>query len=238
MRTTDRGARGSAPLVAARRLGKSYFDGGRGHTVLAGIDLDIRAGELVVILGRSGSGKSTLLNLLGVMDHPDHGELSIAGTRVDRLDEDRRSLFRRRHIGFVFQSYNLLPTLTVAENLSLPLELNGADAETAAARVAGLLSELGLDARANAFPDQLSGGEQQRIAVARALVHRPTLVIADEPTGNLDLDTGRQVLQLLDTLTRAEGRTLVMATHSREVMGIADRILTIVDGRLLEQGRT
>ena len=151
--------------------------------------------------------------------------------RVDRLDEAGRTLFRRRHVGFVFQAFNLIPTLTVSENLRLPLELNGLDAD-ADDRIAGYLERLGLADKTDRYPEQLSGGEQQRVAVARALVHEPSLLVADEPTGNLDLETGREVLALLDRMTREAGKTLVMATHSPEVIGIADRVLTIRDGRI------
>lgn len=227
---------GSQPrtLVRARSLSKSYYDGDREHAVLTGVDLEIEAGEIVVVLGRSGSGKSTLLNLIGAMDAPTAGTLSVDGLDISALDEDRRTLFRRRQVGFVFQAYNLLPTLTVAENLLLPLQLNDMDRGGSAARIEGFLRRLGIGDKAEQFPDQLSGGERQRVAIARALIHEPALVIADEPTGNLDIETGRQVLETLDAATRAEGRTLIMATHSREVIGIADRILTIVDGRLVE----
>lgn len=221
-------------ILQARGLAKSYFDGDREQAVFSGVDLDIRAGEFVVILGRSGSGKSTLLNLIGAMDTPSAGELSFNGTRIDALDEDARTLFRRAHVGFVFQAYNLIPTLTVAENLLLPLELNNQNGRLARRRIDYFLEQLGIGDKAHRFPEQLSGGEQQRVAIARALIHRPALVIADEPTGNLDLDTGRQVLGVLNSLTRTEGKSLVMATHSREVIGMADRVFTITDGRLVE----
>lgn len=145
-------------------------------------------------------------------------------------------MFRRHHVGFVFQFFNLIPTLTVEENLRLPLELNGRPRDAARERAAALLAEVGLGDRGPAFPEHLSGGEQQRVAVARALVHEPLLVLADEPTGNLDLDTGRQVLDLLDRLTRRAGRTMVMATHSSEVVGLADRTFRLQDGRLVETG--
>jgi putative ABC transport system ATP-binding protein len=227
----------NAPLVSARGLSRSYEDGGRQHLVLSHVDLDIHAGQIVVVVGRSGSGKSTLLNLLGAMDSPSTGTLSIGNTRLDTLDEDGRALFRRAHVGFVFQAFNLLPTLTVLENLLLPLELNGSAGTAANERAEDLLARLGLAGRGARLPEELSGGEQQRVAIARALVHNPALVIADEPTGNLDLETGQQVLELLDELTRSEGRTLVMATHSREVVGIADRILSISEGRVVEQPR-
>jgi putative ABC transport system ATP-binding protein len=221
----------SDDLIRARGLRKSYATATSSQQVLSGIDLDIAAGEFVVVLGRSGSGKSTLLNLLGAMDRPTEGQLTIGGQRVDRLDEAGRTLFRRRHVGFVFQAFNLIPTLTVSENLRLPLELNGLDAD-ADDRIAGYLERLGLADKTDRYPEQLSGGEQQRVAVARALVHEPSLLVADEPTGNLDLETGREVLALLDRMTREAGKTLVMATHSPEVIGIADRVLTIRDGRI------
>jgi putative ABC transport system ATP-binding protein len=221
----------SDDLIRARGLRKSYATATSSQQVLSGIDLDIAAGEFVVVLGRSGSGKSTLLNLLGAMDRPTEGQLTIGGQRVDRLDEAGRTLFRRRHVGFVFQAFNLIPTLTVSENLRLPLELNGLEAN-ADDRIAGYLERLGLADKTDRYPEQLSGGEQQRVAVARALVHEPSLLVADEPTGNLDLETGREVLALLDRMTREAGKTLVMATHSPEVIGIADRVLTIRDGRI------
>jgi putative ABC transport system ATP-binding protein len=225
----------SAPetaLIELRGLTKTYREAEREHTVFRDINARVRRGEFVVLLGRSGSGKSTLLNLIGGMDLPTAGEVVVGATRLSRLSERERTLFRRRNIGLVFQFFNLIPTLTVQENLLLPLELNrraGAD-DT----VRELLDAVGLADRAASFPDRLSGGEQQRIAVARALVHDPLLVLADEPTGNLDLETGRQVLSLLDRLTRRAGKTLVMVTHSPEVIGQADRILTIQAGRLLE----
>ena len=221
----------SDDLIRARGLRKSYATATSAQQVLAGVDLDIASGEFVVVLGRSGSGKSTLLNLLGAMDRPTEGQLTIGGQRIDRLDETGRTLFRRRHVGFVFQAFNLIPTLTVSENLRLPLELNGLDAD-ADERISSYLERLGLADKTDRYPEQLSGGEQQRVAVARALVHEPSLLVADEPTGNLDLETGREVLALLDRMTREAGKTLVMATHSPEVIGIADRVLTIRDGRI------
>ena len=225
-------------LIQAKGLTKSYSDGDSEHVVLSKVDIEIRPGEFVVVVGRSGSGKSTLLNVIGAMDQLSAGVLRVGDVRLDTLDEDARTLFRRRHVGFVFQAYNLIPTLTVAENLLLPLELNGRMQASADQRVAYFLTELGIGDKANTFPDHLSGGEQQRVAIARALIHEPALVIADEPTGNLDLETGHQVLNLLDRLTRREGKTLLMATHSRDVIGIADRIFTIAEGKLVEADRS
>jgi putative ABC transport system ATP-binding protein len=203
---------------------------------LDGVSVEFAKGVYTAIMGPSGSGKSTLLNLIGGIDVPTSGEIVVDGADLARSTEAARTLFRRHHVGFVFQFFNLIPTLTVEENLRLPLELNGRPHDAARERVAALLAEVGLGDRGPAFPEQLSGGEQQRVAVARALVHEPLLVLADEPTGNLDLDTGRQVLDLLDRLTRRAGRTMVMATHSREVVGLADRTFRLQDGRLVETG--
>jgi putative ABC transport system ATP-binding protein len=205
-----------------------------GHFVLQDTNLSIQAGELIVIVGRSGSGKSTLLKLIGAMDRPSGGEIEVLGQRLDALGEHELSLLRRRSVGFVFQFFNLLPTLTAVENVSLPLEMNGLEAADASKRAHGLLDRFGVPDCAHRFPEELSGGEQQRVAIARAIIHEPPLIIADEPTGNLDLDTATDVLDLLDRTCRQHGTTLIMATHSREVMGIADRILTIRDGRIAE----
>jgi putative ABC transport system ATP-binding protein len=195
--------------------------------------LEVGRGEFIVLLGRSGSGKSTLLNLISGIDPPDSGSVVINGTDITALSEHGRTLFRRHHVGFIFQSYNLIPTLTVAENLLLPLELIKPLAQTDRDKVEALLNKLGLADRSDTYPDRLSGGEQQRVAIARALIHDPDLILADEPTGNLDLETGRQVLALLDTLVKKAGKTLIMATHSREVIGQADRIVSIRDKSLV-----
>ncbi len=225
------------PLIEIRDLSRGYVEGGREqaeHPVLRGAAATIRRGELVVLLGRSGSGKSTLLNLLAGIDLPNSGEVVIDGVPLSRLGERQRTLFRRDHIGFVFQFFNLIPTLTVEENLLLPLELKGRLTPAGRRAALALLGEVGLADRGGSFPDRLSGGEQQRLAVARALVHDPLLVLADEPTGNLDLETGLQVLELLDRLTRRAGKTMVMVTHSPEVIGLADRVLRIENCRLAE----
>jgi putative ABC transport system ATP-binding protein len=221
--------------VELRRVSKAYREGETERAVLADVSLTIARGEIVVLVGRSGSGKSTLLNLIAGIDRPTTGAVLVNGTDLTALDEQARTRFRRRHIGFVFQFFNLIPLLTVEENVLLPLDLNGrADGQgIRAARV--LLDRVGLADRGASFPERLSGGEQQRVAIARALVHDPALVIADEPTGNLDADTAAVVLDLLDTLAREDGRTVLMATHSREVIGVADRILTIQRGALTEQ---
>ncbi len=224
-------------LIQARGLSKAYTEGGTTHAVLEGVDLDVRQGECLALLGRSGSGKSTLLNLLAGIDRPDSGSISIQDRNLLHLTERERTLFRRRHIGFVYQFFNLIPTLNVAENVRLPLELNRWPEIRIGPRVETLLRDLGLEERAATFPDRLSGGEQQRVAIARALAQEPTLVLADEPTGNLDAATGRQMLELLLRLTRGAGHTLMVVTHSLEVARAADRLLLLEDGHL-QQGST
>lgn len=218
--------------VKLEKLSKSYVEAGRRHWIFRDIDLVIPASEFVVLLGRSGSGKSTLLNLISGIDVPDSGEIEVFGYQLNRLSERERTLFRRRHLGFVFQQFNLISTLTVLENVLLPLELNSLLTKSSRAEGLALLARLGLAGRDAAFPDRLSGGEQQRVAIARALIHDPAVILADEPTGNLDLEAGREVLGLLNALVRERGRTLIMATHSQEVVGLADRVLTLHSGRL------
>lgn len=225
----------AAPLIRLDRLSKSFIEGGRSRVVLHEVNAEFARGAFVVLLGRSGSGKSTLLNLVSGIDLPDNGEVWVDGQALTRLNERERTLFRREKIGFIFQFFNLVQTLTVWENLLLPLELNRRAGPAARQRAAELLEQVGLADRRNVYPDKLSGGEQQRIAVARALVHDPLLVLADEPTGNLDAETGQMVLTLLDTLTRRAGKNLLMVTHSTEVIGIADRIFRVYDGRLVEE---
>ncbi len=228
--TTD--GSGIAPLLFLDGLSKSYREGEREHVVLRGASARIERGEFVALLGPSGSGKSTLLNLVSGIDVPDGGRVEVDGRDLTAMDEHDRTLFRRRHVGFVFQFYNLLPTLTVLENLLLPVELVGSVPERARERAASLLERVGLGDRADSFPDRLSGGEQQRVAVARALIHEPALVLADEPTGNLDAETGGRVMDLLEEMVRESGRTLLLVTHNREQAGRADRILRIRGGRL------
>ena len=227
----------SEPLITITGLSKSFEEAGKVRTVLHDVSTELARGEFVVLLGKSGSGKSTLLNLLGGIDSPSTGSITIAGIDITRLAEHERTLFRRKNIGFIFQFYNLLPTLTVGENVLLPLELNGASNGAGRRHAWELLEMVGLADRRDSYPDRLSGGEQQRVAIARALVHDPLLILADEPTGNLDADTGQIVLELLDTLTRRAGKNLVMATHSPDVIGYADRIFRIDDGLLHEAER-
>jgi putative ABC transport system ATP-binding protein len=220
-------------LVRLLRVSKDYQEGETRRTVLHEASAEVAAGEIVAIRGRSGSGKSTLLNLVAGLDTPTAGEVWIAGSRVSGLAPRARTAFRRDHLGFVFQFFNLVPTLTVIENVQLPAELAGRSSGEAAARARALLAEVGLEARAGTFPDRLSGGEQQRVAIARALVQQPLLLLADEPTGNLDDVTGRRVMDLLERLTRERGRTLLVVTHSALIADRADRSLTIEAGRLV-----
>jgi putative ABC transport system ATP-binding protein len=203
--------------------------------VLRDVNVAFTKGESVAILGKSGTGKSTLLNLISGVDRADAGTIWLDGCDLTALDEHQRTLFRRQNIGFVFQFFNLIPTLTVWENVALPLELNGATAAQTQSQTDSILDAVGLLDRRSTFPDRLSGGEQQRVAIARALVHDPLLVLADEPTGNLDEETGRQVIALLDRLTRQVDKNLILVTHSAEAAGHADRILYLRDGRLTDE---
>jgi putative ABC transport system ATP-binding protein len=221
-------------LIRLEGVSKAYEEAGATRVVLHEVSLRIGRGEIAVLLGKSGSGKSTLLNLVSGIDTPSGGAVWVDDRDLTRLSERERTLFRRRSIGFIFQFFNLVPTLTVLENVLLPLELNGRSGPDARAAATAMLAEVGLADRSPSYPDRLSGGEQQRVAIARALVHSPALILADEPTGNLDAETGQQVLALLDRLTRQAGRTMVMVTHSPEVVGLADRVFRITDGRLSE----
>jgi putative ABC transport system ATP-binding protein len=222
------------PLIVIEHLSKWFDEGDRRRMVLNDVNVTLNRGEFVVLLGKSGSGKSTLLNLIGGIDSPSSGKIAFGAQDLTGLDERARTLFRRQHIGFIFQFFNLLPTLTVIENIMLPLELNNLANAAGQQRARDLLAQVGLGDRAATYPDKLSGGEQQRIAIARALVHDPLLILADEPTGNLDVETGQQVLELLDRLTRQAGKNLLMVTHSPDVIGIADRVFQIKESRLIE----
>jgi putative ABC transport system ATP-binding protein len=215
-------------------LSKSFLEGDQVRQVLNRCSLRIGKGEFVAILGKSGTGKSTLLNLISGIDQADSGSIYLEGQSLTDLDENQRTLFRRHEIGFIFQFFNLISTLSVLENVTLPLELTGLGLEEARERARLFLNEVGLGDRLDTFPDRLSGGEQQRVAIARALVHDPILVLADEPTGNLDEETGALVLALLDKLTRRAGKNLIMVTHSRENAIYADRIIELREGCFLE----
>ncbi|MEZ4710547.1 MAG: ABC transporter ATP-binding protein [Caldilineaceae bacterium] len=222
-------------LIHIADLSKSYTEGGQTRVILDAIHGTFHEGEFVCLLGKSGSGKSTLLNLISGIDAPSSGQVAIRHNQqnviLTALSEQQRTLFRRRHIGIVFQFFNLIPTLTVLENVSLPLELAGRGRDSRP-RALALLERVGLADRLDAYPDRLSGGEQQRVAIARALIHDPLLILADEPTGNLDEETGDIVLDLLLELTRDAGKTLIMATHALEVAQQADRVLHLVHGKL------
>ena len=218
-------------IVEIRDLRKTYTEGGRRLRVLDGVSLNVGAGEFMAVLGASGSGKSTLLNLMSGIDSPDSGAIRIAGCDIAPLNDRQLTRFRRDHIGIVFQFFNLIPTCTVRENITLPRELGGARRRSVEAQADDLLRLVGLGDRAKTFPDKLSGGEQQRVAIARALLHEPKIVLADEPTGNLDDETGAAVIQLLLRLTREAGKTLIMATHSAKIARQADRVCRIQDGQ-------
>ena len=222
-------------FIQLNAVSKSYQEGSLKRQVLLNAQAGFSRGELIAIVGRSGSGKSTLLNLISCIDQVDTGQIMVDGVELTALQDRDRTLFRREKIGFVFQFFNLIPTLNVIENVMLPAELNNLSQSQSRKQAAEMLSSVGLGDRLDTFPERLSGGEQQRVAIARALVHDPLLVLADEPTGNLDEETGAQILALLDGLTRQSGKNLIMVTHSREAAAIADRILCLQDGILTSQ---
>jgi putative ABC transport system ATP-binding protein len=219
-------------FIRFENVTKTFREGEKERAVLQGVNATIAQGEFVAIVGRSGSGKSTLLNLLAGLDTPTKGDIYVGGTNIARLSDHDRTLFRRKHIGFVFQFFNLIPTLSVRENVLMTAELSGWKDSDAQARANRLLDAVGLLDRANVFPDKLSGGEQQRVAIARALCADAELVLADEPTGNLDAETGVKILDLLTTLARKGDKTLVMVTHSEDVADRADRVLKMEHGKL------
>ena len=219
--------------IRVRDLCRTFDEGGKKHVVLEHVNAEFVEGETVALRGRSGSGKSTLLNLISGIDAPDQGEVEVAGLNITNMSEHDRTLFRREHIGFVYQAFNLVPTLSVCDNVRLVLELNGVNEPEAGDRITELLQAVELADRAASYPDVLSGGEQQRVAIARALVHRPALLLADEPTGNLDEKTAQGVLQLLDRLVRRTGRTMLIATHSATVASYCDRVLELHNGALI-----
>jgi putative ABC transport system ATP-binding protein len=218
-------------IVSCRGLQRTYRSGARETNAVRGVDLDVSSGEWVAIMGPSGCGKSSLLHLLGGLDTPDAGTVCVDGRNVGELSETRRALLRRTRIGYVFQFFNLVQDFTVAENIELPMLLAGAARGAARRRRAELLDAVGLADIADASPSQLSGGQQQRVAIARALANRPGVVLADEPTGNLDTDSARQVLTLLRDQHEA-GQTIVMVTHDARVAAVADRLLVMEDGRI------
>jgi len=213
-------------MLKVRDLSKSY-GGARPRDVLRGVSLEVRRGEYVAVVGESGVGKSTLLNLVAGLDSPDRGSIALDGADLASLGDAGRTLLRRSRIGFVFQAFHLLPHLTVAQNVALPLSLNDIDPAQAQARLADMLAAVGLAAAAGAYPRELSGGEMQRVAIARALVHRPLLLLADEPTGNLDAETAKQVLALLREQVKRESGAGILVTHSALAAATADRVLTL-----------
>jgi ABC-type lipoprotein export system ATPase subunit len=222
----------AAPLVEITGLEKSFRVGEVTTAVLRGLDLTVAKGESVAVLGASGCGKTTLLHLVGALDRPDRGTIRVEGVDVTALGRREQARLRRERLGFVFQFYNLLPTLTARENVEVALELLPLSRRELRARAAAALEQVGLAGQLDRFPAQLSGGEQQRVAVARALARRPTLLLADEPTGNLDAATGGQVFATLHALTREAGVTLVVASHNLELADHCDRVVRIVDGRV------
>lgn len=221
-----------APVVCLHGVRKTYRLGAHVIPALQGVDLLVQRGELLALTGPSGSGKSTLLNLCGLIDTPDAGEIMLGGTAVQGLDEQARTLLRRDALGFVFQSFNLVPVMTVAENVDYPLFLAGVPAAERRDRVAQQLAAVGLQAHAHHRPDALSGGQRQRVAIARALVKRPRLVIADEPTASLDSHTADQVLDLMRERGQAEGAAFVIATHDGRLTRRCDRVVALLDGRI------
>ena len=222
----------NSPVIQVKALTRSIDTGTHVVQILRGIDLDIPRGQFVAIMGASGSGKSTLLGLLAGLDTPTSGSIQLDGVEIATLGEDALALIRGQKLGFVFQSYQLIPTLTAEENVLLPHELTGGNGN-GSARARELLAQVGLAGRLDHYPIQLSGGEQQRVALARAFMVRPPILMADEPTGNLDSVNGRQVLDLLLNMNREQGATLVLVTHDRELAGYADRIITLRDGQIV-----
>ncbi|MEV7177543.1 ABC transporter ATP-binding protein [Kitasatospora sp. NPDC093679] len=221
-------------MVSAEDVRRSFGSGPRAVHALRGVDFEVRRGELTALKGRSGSGKTTLLNLLGGLDAPTSGRIVLDGTDLAGLDEDGRLAMRRDRIGFVFQSFGLIPVLTAAENVGVPMRLRRMPAKERDERVRLLLALVGLADHADQRPAELSGGQQQRVAIARALANEPALVIADEPTGRLDSETGRAVMELLRAVVRSEGVTVLVATHDPALMELADRVVELADGRVVE----
>jgi len=223
------------PILQAQALRKQYRLGEHTVHALAGVDFLVEKGEFVAIMGPSGSGKSTLLHLLGGLDKPSDGEVTLAGHRLSILNDNQATLVRRRNIGFVFQFFNLLPTLTAEENIALPLIIDGQDMRKHQARIAALLELVGLTDRRQHKPDQLSGGEQQRVAIARALVTEPAIVLADEPTGNLDSKTGTAIMELLRRSCDELGQTIIAVTHDPRAAAYADRAVFLRDGQIIQE---
>ena len=221
-------------IIAGRGIDKVFEVGGQSLHVLKGVDVEIPAGQFVSVMGPSGSGKSTLLYLIGGLDRPSGGEITVAGNHLDGMSSDELAAFRRLTVGFVFQSFHLVPTLTARENVALPGIFAGMPRDAREARANRLLSMLGMQPRANHRPSQLSGGQQQRVAIARALFNNPPIIMADEPTGALDSKTGQTVMQLLRWLCTKQGRTVLVVTHDQGIAQYADRMLLLRDGRIVD----
>ncbi|TXS49632.1 ABC transporter ATP-binding protein [Streptomyces sp. OR43] len=226
--------RDGEPMVRVENLHRSYGSGAAAVHALRGVSFEVARGELVALKGRSGSGKTTLLNLVGGFDAPDEGRVTVGGTDLSDLGEDGLLELRRDRIGFIFQSFGLIPILTAAENVGVPMRLRRTDPKERDERVELLLALVGLADHAEQRPGELSGGQQQRVAIARALANRPALLIADEPTGQLDAETGLAVMELLRAVVRAEGVTALVATHDATLLGLADRVLELNDGHIVE----
>ncbi len=218
-------------ILSAKDLCKSYGSGENSVQALNHVSISVENGEFVAVIGTSGSGKSTLLNLLGGLDTPTSGEVLVSGKKLFQMNEEARTIFRRRNIGFVFQNYNLVPVLNVYENIVLPIELDGSKVDTEYVKT--ILHTLGLEQKVQAMPNQLSGGQQQRVAIARALAAKPAILLADEPTGNLDSKTGMDVIALLKMTSQAFHQTIVMITHNEEIALMADRMIRIEDGKVV-----
>ena len=216
-------------------LSKSYLEAGRKIKIIDNMSAEFNQGEVVALIGKSGCGKTTLLNLISGIDRPDGGEIRIGNTLLNELSDEELTLLRRNRVGLVFQFFNLIPTLSVIENVSLPSELNGSNKGQVKLAAKELLTRVGLGNRLNSYPDVLSGGEQQRVAIARALINDPDLILADEPTGNLDDDTAKEILELLLTMARDSEKTMIMATHSNEVINYADTVYSIHNGNLVAE---
>ncbi|NWG08580.1 MAG: ABC transporter ATP-binding protein [Chloroflexi bacterium] len=223
-----------APFIRIKGLTKHYQMGGQVVRALDGVDLDIEAHTFTVVMGPSGSGKSTLLYLLGGLDRATSGEILVDGQRLDQMDENALALFRRRTMGFVFQSFNLIPSMTALENVSFPMQFAGMNATQRGKQAGGLLEQVGLGNRADHRPTELSGGQQQRVAIARALVNNPSLILADEPTGNLDTSSGAAIMQLLSDLHRS-GRTVLVVTHDPRMIRFATHKIYLLDGRVVSE---
>lgn len=220
------------PIILARNVQK-VFSTGRGEVhALRGIDLDVTHGEYLSVMGPSGSGKSTLFNMIGCLDTPTEGSVTIGGVSLSDLNPRQAAYFRGRHLGYIFQAYNLIASMTALKNVMLPLTMSGIGPSEATQRATETLTEVGLEHRLHHLPGELSGGQQQRVAIARAIVNRPTILLADEPTANLDLKTGMQIIEMIQSLCRTRGVTVITATHDHEMLRVSDRVVWIADGQI------